>query len=104
MAATFYQMFITVKSIEGHCDAGMKVGDKFEIMGPRLVQGGICVSALSGIYPYVNAMKYGDPWILQGKDVLEVCCSDPKNLVTFEISRVKMDGDRPPDVQARTEN
>jgi len=97
-------MFITVKSIGGHCDAGMKVGDKFEIMGPRLVHGGICAPAFVAAYPYVNAMKYGDPYILHGKDTYELCCPDPKNPVILEISRVKVDGDRPPDVQARNDN
>lgn len=96
MSAIFYQIFITVKSMGGHCDAGLKVGDRFEIMGPRLEQGGICVPALNAMYPYVNAMKYGEPYILQGKDTYEVCCPDPKNPVIFEISRVKMEGDRPP--------
>jgi len=64
--------------------------------GPRLIQGGICVPALNAMYPYVNAMKYGDPYILKGKDTYEVCYPDPKNPVIFELSRVKMEGDRPP--------
>jgi hypothetical protein len=68
LASMFYLMFITVKSIGGNCDAGLKVGDRFEIMGPKLIQGCICVPALNAMYSYVNAMKYREPYILQGKD------------------------------------
>ena len=93
--ATFYKILVTVKSVNGKCDAGLKVGDTFEIIGPKLIQGGICIPALGAIYPYVNAMKYGEPYFLEGKEVHESCCPDPKNPVIFEISRVKMDEDRP---------
>ena len=100
-----YKIVVKVKdikdiaTIDGHkgvCNIH-EIGDEYEMIGPKLILGpklakkGICFAALKAISGFIDGMKYGaNPAFLKGKDVYEACCPDPRNLVIFEIKRIKI--------------
>ncbi len=85
-----YKIVATVKDVKGECAAGHKVGDVIELVRFD-VKGFICPSAFAAIYPTIFAMKFGAefPWE-EDSDKTLVCCPDPRNLVIFEVRRVKI--------------
>ena len=80
---------VSVKSQEGTCHFGHKVGDRIVFNG-RTVKGSICYSALTTILPRVYAMRFKAefPWE-KDKNVVYSVCPDHKNPVVFEIRRTK---------------
>lgn len=78
---------VVVKSQNGKCVFGHKVGDKIVFDG-RSVKGDICYSALTVLFPKVFAMRYDAdfPWA-KDKDVIFNACPDGENPVVFEIRR-----------------
>ena len=84
-----HKIIATVKSVQGHCDFGHRVGDRVVFDG-ETVQGRVCLHALYSFLPKVFAMRYGAdfPW-LENKDVSTHACPDAFNPVVFEIRRVK---------------
>jgi len=83
-----YKIVVTVKSVEGHCGFGHRVGDQI-IFDGETVQGRVCLSALYSFIPKVFAMRYGAnfPW-LKDANVAVHACPDPYSPVVFEICRV----------------
>jgi uncharacterized repeat protein (TIGR04076 family) len=80
---------VTVKSQDGTCHSGHKVGDKIVFNG-RTIKGRICYSPLTTLLPRIHAMRFNAefPW---EKDKNVVCgvCPDHENPVVFEIRRIK---------------
>jgi uncharacterized repeat protein (TIGR04076 family) len=85
-----YKVIGTIKSVKGHCNAGHKVGDKFEISGRNSAS--LCGWFYYGIFPNVVMLQTGgDPW---GDDVrvekgILARCPDIDNEVTIELKRIK---------------
>jgi len=80
---------VSVKSQEGKCAFGHKIGDKI-IFDGKSVKGNVCYSALMVLLPKVYAMRFGAefPWS-KDKGVIFNACPDAKNPVVFEIRRVR---------------
>ena len=80
---------VTVKSQEGECVFGHKVGDRIVFDG-KSIKGNICYSALMVILPKVFAMRYGAefPWAEEDGAISNVC-PDPENPVVFEIRQIE---------------
>ena len=81
----------SVKSQEGTCGLGHKIGDMAKITESG-IEGKICIHALYAILPKIFAMMYDArfPW-LENPDVSTSACPDAANPVVFEISRKKAD-------------
>lgn len=84
-----YNIIITVKSQQGTCVAGHKVGQKI-CVGDKCIKGEICLSALTSMMPKIYAMYYdcNFPWAGDKKDIATHPCPDENNQVIFEIKRV----------------
>ncbi len=84
-----YDIEVSIKSQEGQCVFGHKVGDKI-IFDGRSIKGDICYSALMVLLPKIYAMRYGAefPWAEDG-DSISNACPDASNPVVFEIRRIK---------------
>ena len=84
-----YEIEVTVKSQEGKCEFGHKVGNRIFFDGTS-IKGDICYSALMTLLPKIHAMRYGVefPWSEDG-DTIFNACPDPDNPVVFEIRRVR---------------
>ncbi len=83
-----YRVIGTIKSIKGKCDAGHKVGDRFELSGYD--SGGLCGFFYHDLFPYIIMLQFGgkfpDEW---GGEVMEIGCMDVANLVVIELRREK---------------
>ena len=84
-----YQVAVRVVSQEGFCDCNHKVGDEW-IIG-KTTPAGVCLHALSDMYPYLWALMFGGsfPWESDPDIATGVACSDAKNPVVFELRRVR---------------
>ncbi len=78
-----------VKSQEGSCGMGHKVGDETRFTESG-VEGRICIHALYSMLPAVFAMLFDAqfPW-LDDPDTKTHACPDAYNPVVFEITRVR---------------
>jgi uncharacterized repeat protein (TIGR04076 family) len=78
-----------VKSQEGSCGMGHKVGDETRFTEAG-VEGRICIHALYSMMPAVFAMLFDAnfPW-LDDPDTKTHACPDAYNPVVFEITRVR---------------
>jgi uncharacterized repeat protein (TIGR04076 family) len=80
----------TIKSVKGHCNAGHKVGDKFEISCRNAA--GLCGWLYYNIFPNLAILQTGgDPWgdgIQVEKGIL-MRCPDIDNEVTIELKPTK---------------
>lgn len=74
--------------MKGTCHFGHKVGDKVYLDGKK-IRGDVCYWALSAILPRIIAMRFDAKLHWVKNDVDYGCCSDPKNLVIFEIKRIR---------------
>ena len=85
-----YKVIGTIKSVKGHCNAGHKVGDKFEISSRNTA--GLCGWFYYDIFPNLVLLQFGgDPWgdgVRVEKGIL-ARCSDIDNEVTIELKRIK---------------
>ena len=80
----------TIKSVKGQCNAGHKVGDKFEISCRNAA--GLCGWLYYNIFPNLAILQTGgDPWgdgIQVEKGIL-MRCPDIDNEVTIELKPTK---------------
>jgi uncharacterized repeat protein (TIGR04076 family) len=78
---------VTCKDVKGHCEAGMRVGDRAVFDGVHM-EGRLCIHALAGMMAKLFAMHQGIvfSW-LQDPDLATHACPDAENPVTFEIRR-----------------
>lgn len=71
------EVVVTVHSVEGICTAGMKVGDRIVLRGPRIKTAetdNLCVNALSALAPYLR--QWGSKPVAPTARPY-VCCPDP---------------------------
>lgn len=80
-----HKVVATVIESKGHCSAGHKEGDTFEISCHN--PAGLCGFFYHDIFPALQAFQFGGklPW--WDGDVINVQCPDPKNLVTLKLER-----------------
>lgn len=80
---------VTVKSIKGKCALGHKVGEEFLFKG-GIAPGGLCTEGMLTVIPAARTLMFGGTHFWEeDPDAISVCCPDAKNLVVFEIRRVK---------------
>jgi uncharacterized repeat protein (TIGR04076 family) len=80
----------TIKSVKGHCNAGHKVGDKFEISCRNAA--GLCGWLYYNIFPNLAILQTGgDPWgdSVQVEKGILMRCPDIENEGTIELKRTK---------------
>ncbi|MGE5403576.1 MAG: TIGR04076 family protein [Candidatus Saccharibacteria bacterium] len=84
-----YKIVATVISVKGHCSAGHKAGDTFEISCHN--PNGLCGFCYHSIFPDLQTFQFGGtlPWS-QGDGIMKQC-PDPYNVVTFKLERFKRD-------------
>jgi uncharacterized repeat protein (TIGR04076 family) len=77
----------TILSVKGHCSAGHKTGESFEISCHN--PAGLCGFFYHDIFPSLQTFQFGGnlPW-WQG-DVIQLQCPDSLNLVTLQLERSK---------------
>jgi uncharacterized repeat protein (TIGR04076 family) len=75
-----------VTGLKGQCNAGHKVGDKFEVSCYNT--GGMCGFLYHAIFPTLNVMQFEGnyPW---GTDEAIVNCPDSYNLLTVKLWRTE---------------
>lgn len=79
---------LIVEDVKGGCAANYKKGDEIKVEDP-IVEGKICIYALSALIPYITAAYRETPkddWI---NLVERLQCPDPVNTVTFRIERIE---------------
>ena len=86
-----YRVVGTIKSVNGDCPLGHKVGHKFELSGHS--SGGLCGFLYHDIFPYLIMLQFGGalPAEWGDPDVVTLDCPDQEHLVTIELRRVKLD-------------
>lgn len=76
----------------GHCSAGHRVGQTFDL-GDGLVLGfagngqQLCPMAFYACVPYWRALRYGAEFPWEADGTVRVACPDPRNPVTLELCR-----------------
>lgn len=88
-----YNVVATVKSMNGHCHSGYKIGDTMEISHGK-VTGVKCVLALNSILPAIYMLRWGGqyPWSADPPVVTQEC-PDNHICVNFEVKRAGYDKD-----------
>lgn len=78
---------ITIKSIQGKCPQGFKVGDTW-IIEKNITPSNFCMTAFHAIYPSLRTLRYGGdlPWGEKG--VATILCPDHHNPVLYEMKRL----------------
>ena len=86
--ADVYNAKVTVISQKGHCAAGHKVGDQWEL-GIKVPEG-LCGFAVHSLLHIAEVLQFGGsfPWEAD-PDVAKVACPDADNPVVFEIRRLR---------------
>ena len=79
------KMIAKVTGLAGHCAAGHKAGDQFEISCYQ--PNGICGFLLHHIFPNLQTFEFGGkmPWWNEKNLYLE--CPDPHNRLTMTIEK-----------------
>ena len=79
---------ITVEKIEGTCTTTHRVGEQFIIRNGKTPEG-ICLTAFSGLLPYINALLYDASFQWESQKG-QIClgCPDPQNRVIFSIELI----------------
>lgn len=82
-----YKIVATVVGVKGHCSAGHREGDVFEISCHN--PGGLCGFFYHDIFPSLQTFQFGGslPW-WEG-DTIPLQCPDSYNLVTLKLERTK---------------
>lgn len=82
-----YRIQATVVGAVGHCNAGHREGDAFEISCHN--PAGLCGFFYHDIFPSLMTFQFGGslPW-WQG-DAIQLECPDRHNLVTLRLERFK---------------
>lgn len=79
---------ITVKSIDGQCQAGHCVGETI-VVDNLLLSGYLCPEALHVLWPFVQVLRFRGKFPWGDEDGIQVPCPDAENLVRFEVRRMK---------------
>jgi uncharacterized repeat protein (TIGR04076 family) len=84
-----YGLKVTAVVVEakGHCDAGHKVGDRFDL---NIIDTcGLCGAFYHSLFPSLQTFQFGGniPWF--SGDKMFAQCPDPKNTVTLMLERSK---------------
>ena len=90
-----------ITDIGGHCRAGHKIGEKFDV---HLYEEGewgtetrkntrtpaMCSHLYFALFPYISVLQYGGefPW-MDNKDLFYMNCPDPDNCVSVEVRRIR---------------
>ena len=81
----------TIKSMKGNCNAGMKVGDKYELSWHS--SGGLCGSFYHDLFPIITMLQFGGEfsWAKWTADPEKTTreCGDRRIAVTIELERQK---------------
>lgn len=80
------RLVASVTSQKGTCEAGHKIGDKFDVSG--LTPRGMCPYAFYTMFPFLVTLQNDGsfPWE-KDPDKSSVACPDPENPVVFELRR-----------------
>ena len=79
-----------VVSQSGHCSAGLKVGQEYDL-GDGLVLGfagdgkQLCPLAFYAAVPYWRGLRYGATFPWEEEGTVRVACPDPRNPLTLEL-------------------
>ena len=71
--------------IKGHCNAGHKMGDKFELSYHDTC--GLCGIFYHNILPAVSTYQFGGQYPWFKGNLFFVKCPDPQNQVTMKVLR-----------------
>ena len=89
------KVILRIISVKGHCAAGHKEGQEFDlskdfVLGVSGNPQAICPSAFYAAYPSWRVLRHGGtlPWS-EDKDKEHVACPDPLNPVVMELQRIK---------------
>jgi len=84
-----YRVVGTIKSVQGHCYAGHKVGQQIELDGHTT--GGMCGFFYHDIFPYLIMLQFGGGFPVEwgDPDIVELECMDRVNAVKIELKRIK---------------
>jgi len=86
-----YKLVGKILKIKGHCNAGHKVGDEFELSVHKA--GNLCGFFYSSIFPYIMMLQFGGgfPSEWGDPDVVVLECMDRANAVVIELKRIRDD-------------
>lgn len=87
-----FKVIGTVKSIQGECTAGHKVGDTFELSFHETAA--LCGGFYHDIFPSITLLQFGGQYPWGERDVIEVECPDRYNLVKLELRRIREPDDQ----------
>lgn len=76
-----------VVEAKGHCGAGHKQGDKFELSCYDC--GGLCGFFYHDIFPGLSVMAFGGQYPWNPPDEATFLCPDPVNQVTLKVTAIK---------------
>ena len=82
-----YKVVATVIGLKGECNAGHKLGDKFEISITD--SGGLCGWFYHDIFPHLSAFQFGVIFPWEKGDSIELECCDRVNLLKIKMERFK---------------
>jgi len=84
-----YKLEATIVEQKGHCAAGHKVGEKFDLNDVKAPP--ICKPLLNALEAQSMVLKFGGnmPW-LKDKGITRIACPDPENPVIVELKRVEI--------------
>ena len=89
------KVVLKIVSVQGHCAAGHKVGQEFDL-GKEISVGytetgtALCPSAYYAAFPSWRVLRHGGefPWE-KDRDTAHIACPDPENPLVVELRRVK---------------
>ncbi|MCR4944174.1 MAG: TIGR04076 family protein [Clostridium sp.] len=83
------KVIATVVSVKGHCAAGHKVGDKFEVS--VINAGNMCGLCYNRIFPALCTYQFDGnfPWWVGDNAIVQ--CPDQKNLVSIKLEKEKIE-------------
>lgn len=85
-----YSITLTITSIGGTCNAGCKIGNKYDISSIKT--GSLCGFFYNSLFPTLCTFGYGgNIWFLPDKDKMDVRCPDFFNDVRGTLERVPIE-------------
>ena len=83
-----YKVLAKVISQTGKCACGHKVGDEW-VIGTKTPEG-MCISAFNVLMPNTKVLMFGGSFPYSADpDAINVGCADPKNIVVYQLRRLK---------------
>jgi uncharacterized repeat protein (TIGR04076 family) len=80
-----YRIVATVVSAQGHCNAGHREGDTFEISCHN--PAGLCGFFYHDIFPTLQTFQFGGSMSWWQENTVRVGCPDTRNQVTLRLER-----------------